>query len=436
MTVKQSTGEKKAGNKNESYRILSLHAENIKRIKVLDIIPKGNVIEIQGKNAQGKTSALDTIAMALGGKSLIPKKPIRDGEETGIIEINVGDYTITRHWTSPEKSYLKVENVRGERPPNPQNFLRDLVGDLAFDPLEFVHMDKSKRTEILKKITGLDFTKLDEERAGVYSLRSDDNKELKRIAGELVSYKDIKEGKKARPIEKVNKEYDDAIKFNREIQEALDNIKDADDDILKANKDIDDKRAAITQLENEIKEKETGIGVLNNIVKINTAPSKAKKKDTKALEDELAAIRKDSNLQYKIKRKKELEKEQIKFKSSSEDRTKKIADIDKKKKDMVSSAKMPIKGLAFGEDDVTYKDVEFSQISSAQQIEVAMSIAMAENPKLRIVRIMNGSLLDAESRKTINRLAVENDFQVWLEKISEKKSKGENVVYIEDGVVK
>ena len=54
MTVKQSTGKKKPGSKNESYRILSLHAENIKRIKVLDIIPKGNVIEIQGKNAQGR----------------------------------------------------------------------------------------------------------------------------------------------------------------------------------------------------------------------------------------------------------------------------------------------------------------------------------------------------------------------------------------------
>ena len=48
-------------------RIISLQAENIKRLKAVEITPEGDIVVIAGRNGQGKTSVLDSIWYALGG---------------------------------------------------------------------------------------------------------------------------------------------------------------------------------------------------------------------------------------------------------------------------------------------------------------------------------------------------------------------------------
>ena len=59
-------------------RIVSLTAENVKRISAVHIVPgDGGVVLIGGRNAQGKSSVLDSIMYALGGASAIPDEPIR-----------------------------------------------------------------------------------------------------------------------------------------------------------------------------------------------------------------------------------------------------------------------------------------------------------------------------------------------------------------------
>ena len=59
-------------------------------------------------------------------------------------------------------------------------------------------------------------------------------------------------------------------------------------------------------------------------------------------------------------------------------------------------------------------------------------MAMALNPKLRVIRILDGSLLDAENLAIVEQMAVDNDFQIWLEKISDGSGVG---ITIEDGSV-
>ena len=62
-------------------KIISLQSENIKKIKAVEIRPTDNTVIISGKNGQSKSSVLDSIYYALGGKDKIPSKPIRDGEK-------------------------------------------------------------------------------------------------------------------------------------------------------------------------------------------------------------------------------------------------------------------------------------------------------------------------------------------------------------------
>ena len=51
-------------------KIIKLETENVKRIKTACIEPDGSMVVIGGRNGQGKSSALDSIAYAIGGKAL------------------------------------------------------------------------------------------------------------------------------------------------------------------------------------------------------------------------------------------------------------------------------------------------------------------------------------------------------------------------------
>ena len=62
-------------------RIVKLDVENIMRVNAVHIEPDGNVVILGGNNAQGKTSVLDAISMAIGGTRLCPDVPIREGQD-------------------------------------------------------------------------------------------------------------------------------------------------------------------------------------------------------------------------------------------------------------------------------------------------------------------------------------------------------------------
>jgi len=93
---------------------------------------------------------------------------------------------------------------------------------------------------------------------------------------------------------------------------------------------------------------------------------------------------------------------------------------------------MPIKGLSVDKDGVTYKGFPFSQLSDSEQLKVSMAIAMAVNPKLKVIRVRDGSLLDEENMKIIREMANNNDFQIWIERVEQ----GEVGFIIEDGELK
>ena len=73
-------------------KVIGLEIENIKAIKAVTIHPAvcGPVI-IGGANGAGKTATLDAIAMALGGEKLVPKEPIRHGEDHGRVAVDLGE---------------------------------------------------------------------------------------------------------------------------------------------------------------------------------------------------------------------------------------------------------------------------------------------------------------------------------------------------------
>jgi hypothetical protein len=60
-------------------------------------------------------------------------------------------------------------------------------------------------------------------------------------------------------------------------------------------------------------------------------------------------------------------------------------------------------------------------------------MAMAMNPKLKVLRVTDGSLIDEKHLQIITEMCEDKDYQLFIERIAEGPTKGS--IYIYDGEV-
>ena len=99
----------------------------------------------------------------------------------------------------------------------------------------------------------------------------------------------------------------------------------------------------------------------------------------------------------------------------------------------VEKAALPIPGLALEHGRVSLNGLPFSQASDADQLRASCAIAMRGDQKLRVIRVRDGSLLDKDSMAILAEMAVDADYQVWVERVD---ASGKVGIVIEDGRVK
>ena len=163
-------------------KIIELHAENLKRLTAVQIRPDGNLVQITGRNGQGKTSVLDAIWWALDGTKNVQTTPIRKGEERAIIRLDLGELKITRKFIAQEDgSYttsIAVENGDGAKFSSPQSMLDKLLGELTFDPLAFTRMKDAEQVLSLRSLVpGFDFIRAEEDIKTFYARRTEYNRD-------------------------------------------------------------------------------------------------------------------------------------------------------------------------------------------------------------------------------------------------------------------
>ncbi len=397
-------------------KIIELKSSNIKKLKAVELrVDKDkNLVMVTGKNAAGKSSLLDSIWYALGGKKNIPDEPIRKGEEKGEITINLDGYIVVRTFTD-KGSYLKITNKDGSDYSNPQAFLDYIVGNLSFDPLEFSRMESKKQIAELIKITGLDLTELEEKKKEITQERLFIGREVKAmpiIEAEIVemSRKFIEENKDLPSINELTQEYTNATNNLNLYNRAQEDIKLYEEEISALNKKLKDAQIKLVELKN----------IKKPIADLHGMKVKIDERET--INAQLRVAEKtieDSNDWSKINGK-------------YSDLTNYIRAVDEEKKKKLAEVKMPIEGLGWDEEGVSYNNIPFNQLSGAEQLKISMAIAMASNPKLKVVLIKDGSLLDQDSLKVVEEMAKEKDWQIWVEAVQEDKSIG---IYVEDGTI-
>lgn len=426
--------EKDVVQTEDGYRIVELNVSNIKRIKAINITPKNDLVILEGDNAQGKTSVMDSISYLIGGKRLIPEEPIRKGEKKGYAEAMFGDFQISRTWTNPYTSYLKIKTKDGVEPKNPQTFLNERIGSFSLEVAELVNMDKDERVRVFKRITGLNLDDLSEKRERTMELRKDKNKDLVRLESELKSYSDL-------PDTEEGLNFDELQKIRKEKE--LSNLE-YDEKGLEVTGLVSD----IEFLKNDRSDKEKQIKEFNEIIQ-NLSKSIIAKEDELITQKKTWEAMEETDLtEIDARIKKSVEQIELNIKH---DRRKEIkvgilaisGKIDKYNKDLetikgdktkrIKESEIPVEGVEFDGEAIRYKGIEFEECSTAEQIEISIAIGIKENPKIRIILIRDGSAIGKAAKERIRELAKENNFQIWIERVSDTKG---NEIFIEDGEIK
>ena len=429
----------------ETYRVLRLCAENYKRIKAADVTPGRNAVIVAGRNKQGKTSLLDSIAAVLGGKKCVAEQPLRQGAESGTILCVLGDerpeLLVKRVFSDNGKTALEITSADGYKAPSPQAILDTLCGAIAFDPLSFTRMDDRKQAETLRGLVGLDFTELDAKRKGLYEDRAGVNKDGKRLMAqaEAVTFPDDTPEEEV-SVEELMAEQKRRQTHNRANQTERDRlpslqmaVKSKHDDITRITDRIAEIEQQLVKCKSQLEDAKTAFSGAE-------ALAEAHKLTVKALEDQnvdevqqqiVAAQSINANVAKRTRRSEYLaasQEEQAKADALTDE----IDAIDASKATQLSEVKWPIEGLSFSSDGVLYNDLPFSQASGAEQMSVSFAMSAALNPRLKVAILRDASLLDEEQMKVVCGLAEKYDTQVWLEVVDTSRECG---ILIEDGTV-
>lgn len=424
-------------------KIISLTSENVKRLTAVNITPEGNVVIIGGDNAQGKSSVLDSIAMALGGADEIPVMPVREGAEKAKIIAKLDNgIVIKRTFTAAGGTALVVETEDGAKYSSPQAMLDKLTGKLTFDPLAFTLLEPKQQAEALRKLVGIDFAEQDKARKKLYeerTLQNRQNQQQEALIAAMPFHMDA-------PAEEVNTA---ALMAELDAARAHNAQKTAiEAQITRASTSLNNEREKSAAIRREILSLE---GRLRSLRETLPAQEENEKKagaahdaaiaadfdfkpiDETPIREALATAAVVNKKVQEAKAHKNAVASLDSLRKLSDDLTAKIEAIDKHKEGVLSGAKFPVAGLSFNESGVTFNGIPFSQASAAQRLRVSVAMAAALNPRMRVMLVRDGSLLDAKSMSLLAELAAEHNLQIWIERVGDQDK---CAIVIEDGAVK
>lgn len=400
-------------------KINSLEFENVKRIKAVQIEPtKNGLTVIGGKNRQGKTSVLDSIAWTLGGDKFKPSSPKREGSVIEpYLKVTLDNGIVVER--SGKNSSLKVVDPNGNK--GGQQLLNSFVEQFALNLPKFINQTGKEKAETLLKIIGVGdkLYQLENEEQTIYNKRHTIGQiadQKAKFAKEMPVYT----GVPAEPVSasELIRQQQQILARNGENQRKREQKEHYESKLKKAQIAFEDAKKRL-----EIAEKNviTARQSAENLVDESTAELEKNISDIEELNQKIYA-----NLD---RQKAEIDAEE--YSNQYNDLTNKINNIRQKKTDLLKNANLPLPGLSVENGELVYNGFKWDNMSGSDQLIVAASIVRKLNPNCGFV------LLDKLEQMDIDTLA---EFGIWLEQeglqaIATRVSTGDECsIIIEDGM--
>jgi energy-coupling factor transporter ATP-binding protein EcfA2 len=423
-------------------KIVKLVAENVKKLTAISITPQGNVVQITGRNGSGKTSTLNSIWWALAGATNVQSAPIRKGQEKATIKLDLGEVIVTRTFAKNDdgtaRTSITVENAEGARFPSPQRMLDSLLGSLTFDPLHFARMKPKDQFDALAAfVPSIDFGRIEGLNRTDFEKRTAVKRRARDLAGQVTAI-EIPETIPERVDESALVDELAAVgKHNGDIEARQARREAASRDVERLREESAAETQRADDLRRQAAEADTkAAGLLARAdelaEKLATAPALDEPKDQAEIRRRLDDAKRTNALLDRAARRDQLKEEQRTAEAEAQALTDRIQGRDREKQEAIAAAKLPVDGLGFGPDCITLNGLPFDQASDAEQLRTSIAVAMASNPKLRVILVRDGSLLDDNGWKLLAEMADAADCQVWIESVN---SSGKVGIVLEDGHV-
>lgn len=395
--------------------------ENYKGVREISLTPEGALVVIAGGNGAGKSSFIDAFVELFDPKGTrLTPKPIRDGEDEARAEFTDTDLgvRIVRTWKKDDAGKLEVFALDGAKYSKPTEVVASLTGGLIFDPVAFLNLDERKqRDALLAKVDlPIDLDELAREKAGAESRRLDGGREVRRLQGALSSLPAPAPG--APTVEVSAADIIDAIQDAQQFE------RDGELHRIELNRHsaaISNEEGRIQELEHQltlaraalVQANEDHAAVAHELKHWEEAPERP---DLDALRAKLAAV---DETNATVRAVHEYTRVAAELAAATEVVTAAQMDIEAvehQKQAALATAVFPVDGLSVDEDGVTFQGIPFGQVNTAMRRRVAFAIATAGDPKLRLVIVKDGDLLDADSLEGIRALADERGYTVLVER--------------------
>lgn len=432
-------------------KISAISIQDYKRIKSVDMKIDADqlVVLIGGANANGKSSILDALEAALGGKAAVLADPVRHGADSAgiVVEFDGGKLTVQRKIAADGSSTLEVRDELGAIK-SPQGMLDKLVGKRFLDPRAFLNLKAGDQRQALLALVDKEgkIDAADQRRARVFSARTETNRDLAKVTAEHDRVKATADAPPPAPI--------DVTKLTAQLQTLADAVTELNNrrnthesrkaDLARAQRRTLDAEAALARAQAELDAaKAAEVNAQKNhdaaAAEVDNVPRAAwdagPKRD--AIQAQIAKAQEHNRAaaaaEAQWKRRGELETEVARLQTKAQAMTDELAKIDADKAAFLAAAALPVPGLGVAPDGVTFNGAPLAQASAAEQLRVALALAVAGNNELRDVWIRDGALLDDDSMRAVAEQAAANGIRVWIERVGDRDP---GAVIIEDGAIK
>lgn len=403
-----------------SIKINKLEIENVKRVRAVQVIPseKGLTV-LGGKNNQGKTSILDSIAWALGGKKYQPSNPRREGSVTPpSLRVELSNGLIVER--KGKNSDLKVIDPSGNKAG--QNLLDSFVEELALDLPKFMEATSKEKARTLLEIIGVGDK--------LFELDNLENK----LYQERLAIGKIADTKKKHAQEMPRHEG-----VPEELISASDLIK-QQQDILARNAEKERKRRNLAHLEDEnkrlkeiLQDYQTKLEANeNDLVEARKSAIDLHDESTAELEANIAKID-EINAKIRINLEKDQAQQEAEYYGQQyKDLNEEIDAIRKERLDLLKGADLPLPGLSVVDGELTFNDQHWDNMSGSEQLRVATAIVRKLKPECGFVLIDKLEQMDVDTMKEFGKWLEQEDLQAIATRVS---SGDECQIIIEDGYV-
>lgn len=403
-----------------SVKITSFEAENVKRVKAVTIIPAADGLTvIGGRNAQGKTSALDAIAWALGGDKFRPGHPQRDGSvlPPRLRVLLSNGLVVERRGKNSE---LYITDPSGRKAG--QTLLNSFVEQLALDLPKFMAASGREKAQTLLRIIGLGEQVEELERRGktLYNERL----ALGRIADQKAKF-----AKEMTFYPNVPEEPLSAAELIAQQQ-----------DILARNGENQRKRQRRDELKRTLDTAEAQLAELTRRCEQLRGDYRIASTDAADLLDQSTAeleenIRTIEQTNAKVRAnldKARAEADAQKLADEYAALTAQIEDVQREKLALLNGADMPLPGLSVTDGELTYNGQPWDCMSSSEQLIAATSIVRRLNPECGFVLLDRLEAMDTDTLAAFGRWLEGEGLQAIATRVS---TGGECQIIIEDGEV-